>query len=32
MDDYANHVEISNNTLANGQWGGIFLHNTKDNY
>jgi parallel beta-helix repeat protein len=27
LDEYVNNVEISGNTIANGDWGGIFLHN-----
>jgi hypothetical protein len=30
LDEYVNNVEITGNTIANGDWGGIFLHNAHD--
>ncbi len=27
LDEFVNNVEITGNTIANGDWGGIFLHN-----
>jgi hypothetical protein len=31
LDEHVNNVEISGNTLANGDWAGIFMHNIHDN-
>ncbi len=31
LDEYVNNVEITGNTIANGDWGGIFLHNAHNN-
>lgn len=31
LDDFSNHTVVSNNTVANGEWAGIFLHNAQDN-
>jgi parallel beta-helix repeat protein len=30
LDEYVNNVEISGNTIANGDWAGIFMHNAHD--
>jgi parallel beta-helix repeat protein len=30
MDEYVNNVQLINNTIANGDWAGIFIHNTHD--
>jgi parallel beta-helix repeat protein len=30
LDEYVNGVEISGNTVANGDWAGIFMHNAHD--
>ncbi|MGC3947771.1 MAG: right-handed parallel beta-helix repeat-containing protein [Chryseolinea sp.] len=31
LDDFSNHTIVANNTVANGQWVGIFLHNAQNN-
>jgi hypothetical protein len=31
LDEHVNNVEITGNTIANGDWGGIFMHNIHDN-
>ncbi|GEO11249.1 PKD domain-containing protein [Segetibacter aerophilus] len=31
LDDFTNNTVLSNNTVANGDWSGIFLHNTHSN-
>ncbi|HZB13263.1 MAG TPA: right-handed parallel beta-helix repeat-containing protein [Chryseolinea sp.] len=31
LDDFSNHTIVANNTVVNGQWAGIFLHNASDN-
>ena len=31
LDEHVNNVEVSGNTIAHGDWGGIFLHNAHDN-
>jgi hypothetical protein len=30
LDEYVNNVEITGNTVANGEWSGIFMHNAHD--
>jgi parallel beta-helix repeat protein len=28
LDEYVNNVQVTGNTIANGDWAGIFIHNT----
>lgn len=31
LDGYSNHTKVSGNTLAHGEWGGIFVNNNDNN-
>jgi parallel beta-helix repeat protein len=30
LDEHVNNVQVTGNTIANGDWAGIFIHNTHD--
>jgi parallel beta-helix repeat protein len=30
LDEYVNNIQVTGNTIAGGDWGGMFIHNTHD--